>query len=42
MIFDIILQAKKLIFFGFAVIKILFRYTKINDLSYIKFLFGAS
>jgi len=31
MIFDIILQAKKL-FFGFALIEILFRYIKINDL----------
>jgi len=31
MIFDIILQAKKL-FFGFTVIEILYRYTKINDL----------
>jgi len=29
--FDIILQAKKQ-FFGFAVIEIFFRYTKINDL----------
>jgi len=32
MILDIILQAKKLIFFSFAVSEILFRYTKINDL----------
>jgi len=33
MIFDIILQANKLlIFFGFAMIEILFRYRKINDL----------
>jgi len=30
--FDFTLQAKKLFFFGFAVIEILFRYTKINDL----------
>jgi len=28
---DIILQAKKLFFFGFAVIQILFQYTKINN-----------
>jgi len=32
MIFDIILQDKKLIFFGFVVIEILFRHIKINDL----------
>jgi len=31
MIFDVILQAKKL-FFGFAVIELLFWYTKINNL----------
>jgi len=41
MISDIILQAKKAIFFSFAVIEILFRYTKINDLKQILVCSGA-
>jgi len=41
MIFDIILQTKKLIF-GFAVIKILFRCTKIHDLQQILVRSGAN
>jgi len=41
MIFDIILQAKKLIFFGFTVIEILFGYTKVYDLQQILVRSGA-
>jgi len=41
MISDIILQAKILIFFGFAVIQILFPYTKINELQQILVWSGA-
>jgi len=41
MMFDIILQAKKLIFFGFCRDRNIFRYTKINDLSQILVQSGA-